>query len=176
MSHARAAELAAVALARDGLVEEATTMAEDALRSYGEVGANHDVAQARVRLASAGVAVRGHRVTARPSTGWGALTRTEETVARQVATGLSNPEVAEILFVSRRTVESHVSHILAKLGLRSRTELVLLVARRAHELHERAHEVQPPLERRGAGSAQHRDGADRRAGVVEGDLDEHAPR
>jgi DNA-binding CsgD family transcriptional regulator len=176
MSHAHAAELAAAALARDGLLEEATAMAEDALRSYGEVGANHDVAQARVRLASAGVAVRGHRVTARPSTGWGALTRTEETVARQVATGLSNPEVAEILFVSRRTVESHVSHILAKLGLRSRTELVLLVARRAHELHERAHEVQPPLERRGRSPAQHRDGADRRAGVVEGDLDEHAPR
>ena len=176
MAHARAAELAAAALARDGQVEEATAMAEDALRSYGDVGASHAVAQARARLASAGVHVKGHRVTARPATGWGALTRTEETVARQVATGLSNPEVAEILFVSRRTIESHVSHILAKLGLRSRTELVLFVARRAHELDERTHEVQPPLERRRASPTQHADGAGRRTGVVERDLDEHAPR
>ena len=176
MAHARAAELAAAALARDGLIEEAIAMAEDALRSYGEVGANHDVARARSRLASAGVQVKGHRVSARPATGWGALTRTEETVARQVATGLSNPEVAEILFVSRRTIESHVSHILAKLGLRSRTELVLLVARRAHELDERTHEVQPALERRGTDASQDGYGAGRRAGVVERDLDEHAPR
>lgn len=148
MAHGQAAELAAAALARDGRLEEATAQGRAALRSYRDVGANHDVDQARARLAAVGVRLPGARIAARPVSGWAALTRTEETVARQVATGLSNPEVAEVLFVSRRTVESHVSHVLAKLGVRSRTELVLFVARRAHELDERGHEVEPAVERR----------------------------
>ena len=176
MSHAQAAELAAVALARDGRVDEAAVTGQEALRAYGDIGADHDVAEAKARFGTVGIHVKGHRTRARPATGWGALTRTEETVARQVATGLSNPEVAEVLFVSRRTVESHVSHVLAKLGLRSRTELVLFVARRAHELDERGHEVQPSSERGSRNLSQHSDGPGRRAGLVERDLDEHVPR
>lgn len=139
LAHGQASELASLALAVDGQPDAAITAGEAALRSYVEIGADHDVTRARVRLGLAGVHLKGPRASARPSTGWAALTRTEETVARQVATGLSNPEVAEILFVSRRTVESHVSHILAKLALRSRTELVLLVARRADHFDEHRH-------------------------------------
>lgn len=59
------------------------------------------------------------------------LTRTERIVARYVAEGLSNPEIAERMFLSRRTVESHMSQILRKLHLTSRTELALAVARGA---------------------------------------------
>ncbi|WP_404386582.1 AAA family ATPase [Knoellia locipacati] len=163
MAHAQAAELAAAALARDGRVEEGTVTGLSALRSYQEVGADHEVAEARARLAAAGIRLKGHRVVPRPTTGWAALTRTEETVARQVATGLSNPEVAEVLFVSRRTVETHVSHVLAKLGLRSRSELVLFVSRRAHERAESGEEVEPPQERRRRRPSDDGDAARRRA-------------
>jgi DNA-binding NarL/FixJ family response regulator len=45
-------------------------------------------------------------------------------VARLVARGRSNPDVAADLFLSRNTVQTHVSHILAKLGARSRAEIV----------------------------------------------------
>ena len=51
-------------------------------------------------------------------------------MAELVAEGLSNPEIADRLFVSRHTVHTHVSHILAKLGFGSRVELAAAAARR----------------------------------------------
>jgi DNA-binding NarL/FixJ family response regulator len=45
-------------------------------------------------------------------------------VAELVATGISNPDIASRLFLSRNTVQTHVSHILAKLGARSRAEII----------------------------------------------------
>lgn len=59
------------------------------------------------------------------------LTEREHAVARLVATGESNPEIASALYLSRRTVERHVSNILAKLGLRNRTELAAVFADQA---------------------------------------------
>ena len=56
-------------------------------------------------------------------TGWDSLTRTETKVAALVAEGLSNRQIAEQLVLSTRTVESHVSHILGKLGVRSRVDI-----------------------------------------------------
>ncbi len=58
----------------------------------------------------------------------GSLTAREWEVARLAAAGASNPEIAASLFLSRKTVERHLSNILAKLGARNRTELAALVA------------------------------------------------
>ena len=67
--------------------------------------------------------------TRRPATGWEALTDAERRVARLVAGGLANREVAECLFVSRYTVETHLKHVFAKLGVASRVELAALAPR-----------------------------------------------
>ena len=69
---------------------------------------------------------RGRRRAA--SIGWDALTATEIDVARLVATGLSNPDIGERLFISRRTVQAHLTHIYGKLGVSSRSELAALMA------------------------------------------------
>ena len=58
---------------------------------------------------------RGARL--RPATGWPSLTPTEREVVALVAEGLSNPEVADRLFMSRSTVKTHLNHVFAKLGV-----------------------------------------------------------
>ncbi len=72
---------------------------------------------------------RGERK--RPSVGWASLTPTERRVANLVADGLTNPQIAERMFVARGTVKVHVSHIFAKLGLSNRAELATLATRRS---------------------------------------------
>lgn len=58
--------------------------------------------------------------------GWGALTEAERRVAHLVAEGLANREVAERLFISTYTVETHLKHVFGKLGVDTRSELVAL--------------------------------------------------
>ena len=75
---------------------------------------------------------RGHAGRrARPSHGWDALTPTETKIAYLVADGRSTPDIAANLFLSRNTVQTHVSHILAKLRARSRAEIVHLTLTRS---------------------------------------------
>jgi DNA-binding NarL/FixJ family response regulator len=58
--------------------------------------------------------------------GWAAMTTSELAVARLVAEGLMNREVAERVFVSPHTVNSHLRHVFSKLGTNSRAELARL--------------------------------------------------
>jgi DNA-binding CsgD family transcriptional regulator len=71
---------------------------------------------------------RGER--GRPSAGWGSLTPTERRVVDLVLDGLSNPQIAERVFMSRGTVKSHLTHIFTKLGVSTRAELAAMAARR----------------------------------------------
>ena len=72
---------------------------------------------------------RGERK--RPSFGWEGLTPTEEKVVGHVADGLTNPQIAEAMFISRETVKTHLSHVFAKLGVSSRSALAAEATRRA---------------------------------------------
>ena len=76
-------------------------------------------------------AERGRGERKRPSAGWEALTPTELDVVRLAAQGLSNPQIAERMFISRHTVKVHMSHVFAKLGVSSRAELAAEATRRA---------------------------------------------
>src|SRR5204862_235690 len=87
-----------------------------ALDSFEELGAATWAAVARDELGSIGGRTRVEGLTA-----------AERRVAALVAEGRTNREVAATLFLGERTVASHLNHIYAKLGVRSRTELALRV-------------------------------------------------
>lgn len=76
-------------------------------------------------------ASRGWGRRSRPRSGWDSLTPTELKVVSLVADGLTNPEIGKRMFISPRTVQTHLSHVFAKLGMSSRSELAAEVARRA---------------------------------------------
>jgi predicted ATPase/class 3 adenylate cyclase/DNA-binding CsgD family transcriptional regulator len=78
-----------------------------------------------------GYAQRGRGQRKRPTSGWGALTPTERDVVRLVSEGLANNDIATRLFVSPRTVQTHLTHVYNKLGLTSRVQLVQEAARHA---------------------------------------------
>jgi DNA-binding CsgD family transcriptional regulator len=105
-------------LRREGRKGEARIYLKMAETSLTQLGATAFAARAR-RESSA----TGRRTRARRPEAVGALTPQEETVANLVATGATNREIAETLFLSLRTVEAHVRAIFAKLGITSRRQL-----------------------------------------------------
>ena len=109
--------------------DQARQLFSEANELYRELGAERDMARLLARMRGAGIraGVRGAR--RRPDLGWDSLTPTELRVAALVGEGLSNPQIGERLFVSRRTVQTHVSNIFRKLSLASRTELAAELAR-----------------------------------------------
>ncbi|MFI9385445.1 ATP-binding protein [Kutzneria sp. NPDC052558] len=123
LPRAKALEAAAVAFVHNGQSSSARAAASRALDLYAELGAEWQLARAQAALRGLGLR-RGPKVKhRRAKTGWDSLTPAEATVAQLVVAGLSNPQIAERLFVSRRTVTTHVSHILAKLQVRTRTDI-----------------------------------------------------
>lgn len=112
--HARTLLASGSVARRSGRRSDARALLDDAAERFGAIGAAPWVRRCRDELARLGRTRSGSTTE---------LTPTELQVARLVAAGHSNAEVAAALFVSVRTVESNLTRVFRKLGLRSRTQL-----------------------------------------------------
>jgi ATP/maltotriose-dependent transcriptional regulator MalT len=122
------------ALRRNGRRVEARTHLHAALDRFDELGAAVWGERAREQLRASGQTARRRQTDDRPQ-----LTQQELQIARFVAQGLSNREVAAHLFLSTRTIEFHLRKVFAKLGITSRTQL-------AHvDLDPGGHPFAPPM-------------------------------
>jgi DNA-binding CsgD family transcriptional regulator len=121
---AEALEDLAVTLAQHGDLGQAKQVMGEALDLYGEFGALWDIRRAEATMRRHGIrrGVRGARPK-RATRGWDALTPTEHRIALLVAAGRSTSEIAQSMFLTRRTAQTHISHVLSKLGMRSRVEI-----------------------------------------------------
>ena len=106
----------------EGATDDAIASLDRALAIDAQVGASWDAARVRRRLRQLGV--RRRIITSkRPATGWEALTSAEAAIAQLASEGKTNREIAETLFISPHTVNSHLRHIFDKLGVNSRVSL-----------------------------------------------------
>ncbi|MEJ3742940.1 AAA family ATPase [Actinomycetes bacterium KLBMP 9797] len=124
-------DLAVVLAGRDTAACRAAL--NEAVELYAGFGATGDIRRTDARLRRRGIrrGVPGTR-TRRAVAGWAALTDTERRVALLIAEGRSTTDIASAMFLSRRTVQTHVSRVLAKLELSSRVELVREVLASTH--------------------------------------------
>jgi DNA-binding CsgD family transcriptional regulator len=121
----------AVVTAVRGDAGEARRLLNECTSLYDTMGAEWDVRRAASRLRQYGIrrGVRGPRRHQRGA-GWEALTPTEEAVAGMLGDGLSTESIARQMLLSRRTVQTHISHILRKIGAESRLEIAREAYRR----------------------------------------------
>ena len=104
---------------------------EQAVEIYEFLGAEADLNRVQSEFRAYGIRRGPHSKHRRAVSGWDSLTDAELKVAAFVEEGLSNPEIAARLMLSRRTVATHVSHILKKLNVTTRTDIARESALRA---------------------------------------------
>jgi DNA-binding SARP family transcriptional activator/DNA-binding CsgD family transcriptional regulator len=127
---AAALEETAVLLARNGMRGDARAAFVEAVEIFTELDAQWDLAKAAERLDVYGIHHDVAGVGVRAVGGWDTLTPVERRIAELVASGQSNPDIAVRMSLPRRMVQAHVTRILGKLGVRSRTQI-------AEQHHER---------------------------------------
>jgi len=130
LAAAQAYEDAAVLLDRDGDGASAVRLAKEALLAYHECAASSAARRVRHWLRARGVNLIPGQRRGRPSFGWDALSDAEARVVELVAEGLTNRQIGERLYLSRYTVDTHLRHVFAKLGLASRVSLTRAFADR----------------------------------------------
>jgi len=115
----------AVVLVTGDRDEDARAAVNEAVSLYEGLQARWDIRRAESRLRPHGIrrSARGQRGQ-RAAFGWAALTPTEVKIATLVARGASTSDIARGMFLSRRTVQTYISHILAKLGVKGRVDIV----------------------------------------------------
>jgi DNA-binding CsgD family transcriptional regulator len=128
---ALACEDAAGAVAKLGRAAEAKALFDEALAVYEDLGARRDLARTLGSMRQRGIGRRRRGARKRPDIGWEALTPAEMEVVQLAATGLTNPKIGQRLFISHRTVQTHLAHAFQKLDVSSRVQLAAAVARRA---------------------------------------------
>ena len=120
---AKALEAAAREFADADDRDQARAAFTQAADAYASLGADAGVTRLQAEFRARGIR-RGPRVSHRRArSGWDSLTRAESNVAALVAQGLSNPQIAGRLLLSPRTIGTHVSSILKKLDVHSRTDI-----------------------------------------------------
>jgi DNA-binding NarL/FixJ family response regulator len=110
--------------------DQARSAFTQAMEIYASLGAAADVARLRAKFRAHGIRRSPRTKHRQARSGWDSLTPTETKIATFVEKGLSNPEIGARLFLSRRTVATHVSHILRKLDVNSRIDIAREAARR----------------------------------------------
>ncbi len=111
------------AAAATGDRERAAAALDAALAGYQRMGAVADQDRALARMRALGIRRSSREAHRSVRSGWTSLTATETRIAGLVREGMTNREIGTRLYVSPRTVQTHVSHILQKTGLRSRVEI-----------------------------------------------------
>jgi DNA-binding CsgD family transcriptional regulator len=101
----------------------------EALEIYATLGATRDEARVARRLRALGVKTGARGPRKRALAGWESLTAAEQRVSLLVPEGLTNAEIGARLFISGRTVSTHLAHIFRKLEISSRSELAAIVVR-----------------------------------------------
>ena len=126
---ARARVVAGAALAEAGARDRAVELLRRAEREFDDRGALRDRAAARRWLRRLGVRVEPRGPSGAAGGGVGSLSRREREVAALVTARKTNREVATELFLSEKTVETHLRNIFAKLGASSRIDVAREVER-----------------------------------------------
>jgi DNA-binding CsgD family transcriptional regulator len=130
LERALCSEEAGASLARGRRNDEAIVLLGGALNACEAMGLTRCATRTQAVLRTLGVRRRPRTTPAQTRIGWESLSPSEHRVVALVAEGLTNKGIGERLFISRRTVETHLAHVFVKLGVNNRAQVAAQAASR----------------------------------------------